>query len=78
MISLYRYYEAKRMYNHYDILVKEMGDDVPPMIEAQCEFCKLEMEYFLDESKKFSANVLTALTVGGIIFAGYYIYMYGV
>lgn len=77
MISLYRYYEAKRMYNHYSILVKEMGEDVPPMIAAQCEYTKLEMEYFLDESKKFSTNLLTALVVAGGIYGGYYMYMFG-
>ena len=77
MISLYRYYESKRMYNHYDKLVKDWGDDVPPMIEAQCEYCKLEMEYFRDESIQFVKNAVSCVIFGSVIYFGYFLYMKG-
>jgi hypothetical protein len=69
---VYRYYEAKRMYNHYDKLVKDWGDDVPPMVEGQREYCQLEMEYFRDESIKFVKNLIAATIFGSIVFYGYF------
>lgn len=77
MISFYRYYEAKRMYKHYETLVKELGDDVPPMIEAQCEITKLEMEHFRDESKQLAVNLATSILFGICIYSGYYLYIVG-
>ena len=60
------------MYDHYEKLVKDWGDDIPPMIEAQCEYCKLEMEYFRDESIKFGKNLIAAIIFGSIVFYGYF------
>ena len=77
MISVYRYYEAKRMYDHYDKLVKDWGDDIPPMIEAQCEYCKLEMEYFRDESIQFVKNAISCVIFGSVLYFGYFLYMKG-
>jgi hypothetical protein len=63
------------MYNHYNILVKEMGDDIPPMIEAQRDFTKLEMEYFEHEMKSFLYNFAAALVVATGIASGYLLYI---
>ena len=77
MISVYRYFESKRMYNHYHKIVKDWGDDVPPMIEAQCDYCKLETEYWRDESIKFIKNLVAASIFGSLVFGGYLLYMKG-
>jgi hypothetical protein len=71
MISIYRYYEAKRMFNHLDQVVKSWGEDVPPMLQAQRDITELEMQHFKEEMKNLFTNLAIAVTIAFLLYGVY-------
>jgi hypothetical protein len=67
MLSYYNYWQATRRFEQSKETIKMMEPDVPPMITAQHEMIQREMEFFREESQKFTLIILTLLVFFSIM-----------
>jgi len=67
MLSYYYYWQAVRRFKQSEETLRMMAPDVPPMLEAQHEMIEREMEYYRNESNKFTVIWLTFVLVACII-----------
>ena len=67
MLSYYHYWQASRRLESSLKTVEMMKPDVPPMILAQHEMIEREVEYYREESGKFTLIVLTLAAFTGIM-----------
>jgi len=67
MLSYYHYWQASRRLESSLKTVEMMKPDVPPMILAQHEMIEREVEYYREESGKFTLIVLTFVVFVGIM-----------
>jgi hypothetical protein len=69
MISLYRYwYARKRLTQSFETLAM-MAPDVPPMVEAQHEMICYEVNYYKHRVQKIAIILLTLVIIGSIMYA---------
>jgi hypothetical protein len=72
MISIVRYISAKRRLNEADKTFAMLDGDVPPMMQAQRDMIKFELEFFKNSMRKeFSIMIVILLFV--TMFFIYYI-----
>lgn len=67
MISYYRYWQALKRFESSQKTINMMEPDVPNMVLAQHEMIQREVEYYREESNKFTLIVLTLATFVGIM-----------
>jgi hypothetical protein len=71
MIPYYNYYTAKKSLSLAKETIKMMGDSTNYMLEAQKEMRELEVEYYRQESYKFTVILLTLFAGFGIMIVLY-------
>ena len=59
MISYYRHWYAKKRLAQSFQTLQMMSPDIPPLVEAQHEMIQREVEYYREESTKFTVILLT-------------------
>ena len=67
MISYYRYWQALKRFESSQKTIDMMEPDVPNMVQAQHEMIQREVEYYREESNKFTLIVLTLAAFIGIM-----------
>jgi hypothetical protein len=67
MISYYRYWQAVNRLQSSQKTIDMMEPDVPNMVQAQHEMIQREVEYYREESNKFTLIVLTLAAFIGIM-----------
>jgi hypothetical protein len=68
MLSYYKLWDAKRRLVESNKTVAVLRPDVPPMIKAQNDMLRLEVDYYRFESKKFTIwAVLTIFIISSIM-----------
>jgi hypothetical protein len=67
MLSYYRYWQALNRLESSQKTIEMMEPDVPNMVQAQHEMIQREVEYYREESNKFTLIVLTLVTFTGIM-----------
>ena len=71
MLSYYYFWQASRRLNESKKTVMAMEPDVPPMVQAQYDMIEREVEYYRDESEKFTKIVLCFIIVACIMLVMY-------
>lgn len=74
MIPYIDYIQAKKSLALAKETITMMGDSTNYMLEAQKDMLELEVEYFREQSKKFTIRLLTVVTFCVIM---YYLYKTG-
>jgi hypothetical protein len=69
MISLYRYWYARRRLNQSYQTLAMMAPDVPPMVEAQHEMICYEVNYYKHQVQKNTIILLTLIVIGSIMYS---------
>lgn len=72
MFSYYYYWQSIKRFKLSEETLRMMAPDVPPMLEAQHEMIEREMEYYRNESNKFTIIWLT-LVFGACIMGTLYV-----
>ena len=67
MISVWNYWQAVRRFEQSKETIAMLEPDVPPMIQAQHEMIEREVEFFREESQKFTIIVLLFILFCGIM-----------
>jgi hypothetical protein len=67
MLSWYYYWQALNRLESSKKTIQMMEPDVPDMIQAQHEMIEREMEYWKEESQKFTIIVLILFVFCGIM-----------
>lgn len=67
MLSYYRYWQALKRLESSQKTIEMMAPDVPNMIQAQHEMIQREMEYYQEESHKFTIILLTLIVFFSIM-----------
>lgn len=67
MLSYYRYWQALKRLESSQKTIKMMEPDVPNMVQAQHEMIQREMEYYQEESHKFTIILLTLVVFFSIM-----------
>lgn len=71
MLSYYRYWQALKRLESSQKTIKMMAPDVPNMVQAQHEMIQREMEYYQEESYKFTIILLTLMVFFSIMLVLY-------
>jgi hypothetical protein len=71
MLPYYYYWQASRRLKESYKTVMAMEPDVPPMVQAQYDMIEREVEYYREESDKFTKIVLCFVAVACIILVMY-------
>jgi hypothetical protein len=71
MLSYYRYWQALKRLESSQKTIEMMAPDVPNMIQAQHEMIQREMEYYQEESHKFTIILLTLIVFFSIMLVLY-------
>jgi hypothetical protein len=71
MLSYYRYWQALKRLESSQKTIEMMAPDVPNMIQAQHEMIQREMEYYQEESYKFTIILLTLIVFFSIMLVLY-------
>ena len=75
MIPYYYLWQAKKSLALNKETIKMMGDSTNYMLEAQSDMLELEVDYFREQSKKFT---IFLLTLAVFCVSLYYLYVNGV
>jgi hypothetical protein len=67
MLSYYNYWQALKRLESSHKTIEMMEPDVPNMVQAQHEMIEREVEYYREESNKFTLIVLTLAAFTGIM-----------
>jgi len=67
MLSYYRYWQALKRLESSQKTIEMMKPDVPNMVQAQHEMIQREMEYYQEESHKFTIILLTLVVFFSIM-----------
>ena len=67
MLSYYHYWQALKRLESSQKTIEMMEPDVPNMVQAQHEMIQREMEYYREESNKFTIIMLTFCAFIGIM-----------
>jgi hypothetical protein len=67
MLSYYRYWQALKRLESSQKTIEMMEPDVPNMVQAQHEMIQREMEYYQEESHKFTIILLTLVVFFSIM-----------
>jgi hypothetical protein len=67
MLSYYRYWQALKRLESSQKTIEMMEPDVPNMVQAQHEMIQREMEYYQEESHKFTIILLTLIVFFSIM-----------
>lgn len=70
-MSYYYYWQALKRLKMSNSTMNQFGDVVPPMIQAQHEMIEREVEYWREETNKFTLIVLTLAVFTGIMLVLY-------
>ena len=71
MLSYYRYWQALKRLESSQKTIEMMEPDVPNMVQAQHEMIQREMEYYQEESHKFTIILLTLIVFFSIMLVLY-------
>ena len=71
MLSYYRYWQALKRLESSQKTIEMMKPDVPNMVQAQHEMIQREMEYYQEESYKFTIILLTLIVFFSIMLVLY-------
>ena len=71
MLSYYYYWQASRRLEESLKTVRAMEPDVPPMVQAQYDMIEREVEYYREESDKFTKIALCFVAVACIMLIMY-------
>lgn len=71
MLSYYRYWQALKRLESSQKTIEMMEPDVPNMVQAQHEMIQREMEYYQEESHKFTIILLTLVVFFSIMLVLY-------
>jgi len=71
MLSYYHYWQALKRLESSQKTVEMMEPDVPNMVQAQHEMIQREMEYYQEESYKFTIILLTLVVFISIMLVLY-------
>ncbi len=71
MLSYYHYWQALNRFKSSQKTVEMMEPDVPNMVQAQHEMIQREMEYYQEESYKFTIILLTLVVFISIMLVLY-------
>jgi hypothetical protein len=67
MLSYYRYWQTLNRLQSSSKTIQMMEPDVPDMVQAQHEMIEREMEYWKEESQKFTIILLILFLFCGIM-----------
>lgn len=71
MLSYYHYWQALKRLESSQKTIEMMEPDVPNMVQAQHEMIEREVEYYQEESNKFTLIVLTLIVFFSIMLVLY-------
>jgi len=71
MLSYYHYWQALKRLESSQKTIEMMEPDVPNMVQAQHEMIEREVEYYQEESNKFTSIVLTLIVFFSIMLVLY-------
>jgi len=71
MLAYYYYWQAKKRLESSAETLEMMGPVIPPMLQAQHEMIRLEMEYYREASWFFTKGLLTFVVAFVIMYVLY-------